>query len=178
MSVPTDRRLVPTEKGRVPAVREPIVAPRLVVEPVAREQVAAFVAGDFSTVRPGAGWPVDESVPGSPPWRLSLKYDLEVCWVVVLDGFAIGDCFTHGGVDDAGDIEIGYALAAPYRGRGYGTELVTALAGWLFSHREIERVVARNIDASNEASRRTLERVGFVLEADEGKLVAYALDRS
>jgi RimJ/RimL family protein N-acetyltransferase len=169
--------LVPTPVGRVPGLREPIVAQRLILEPAARELVLAFLAGDFSAVRPGTGWPVPETTPGSPPWRISIKYDVEVNWLVVLDGLVIGDCFTHGGADDAGDIEIGYALAEPYRQRGYGTELVTALSNWLFEHEGIERVVARNIDAANVASRRTLERVGFKLEREDEELVSFVLER-
>ncbi len=137
----------------------------------------AFLAGDFSSVRPGAGWPVPETTPGSPPWRVSLKYDVEINWLVVLDGLAIGDCFTHGGADDVGDIEIGYALAEPYRQLGYGTELVAGLSNWLLEHDGIERVVARNVDAANVASRRTLERVGFKLERESEGLVYYALER-
>jgi GNAT superfamily N-acetyltransferase len=177
MSLRGGRSLVPTPVGRVPGLREPIVGPYLVLEPVPRERVLAFLAGDFSTVRPGSGWPVPETTPGAPPWGVSIKHDVEVNWLVVLDGLVIGDCFTHGGADDAGDIEIGYALAEPYRRRGYGTELVKALSDWLFEHEGIERVVARNIVAANVASRRTLERVGFKLEREDGELVSYALER-
>ena len=177
MSQIGSRSLVPTPVGRVPGLREPIVGPNLVLEPAPREQVLAFLAGDFSTVRPGSGWPVPETTPGSPPWRVSIKHDVEINWLIVLDGLVIGDCFTHGGADDAGDIEIGYALAEPYRRRGYGTELVRALSDWLFEHEGIERVVARNLDAANVASRRTLERVGFKLEREHGDLASYALER-
>jgi RimJ/RimL family protein N-acetyltransferase len=148
-----------------------------VLEPVSREQVLAFLAGDFSAVHPGAGWPLSETTPGAPPWLMSIKYGVEVNWLVVLDGRAIGDCFTHGGADDAGDIEIGYALAEPYRRCGYGKEVVAALAGWLFKHEGIKRVVARNIDAANIASRRTLERVAFTLEETGGDRVSYVLER-
>lgn len=166
--------LVATSHGRMPARREPIRGERVVLVPVSHEHVRRFLAGDFSGVRCGEGWPVAESVPGSPPWRLSLKYDIEVNWLVILDGVVIGDCFTHGGADEAGDIEIGYALAERYRRQGHGTDLVAALSGWLLRHEGIERVVARNIDAGNAGSRRTLERVGFTLEWERDGLVAYA----
>jgi RimJ/RimL family protein N-acetyltransferase len=172
------RALLPSAVGRVPRFREPIVARRIVLEPVSQEQVERLLAGDLSAVRPGDGWPLAETVPGSPPWRISLKYGVEVNWLVVLDGVVMGDCFTHGGADEAGDIEIGYALAEPYRRRGFGTEVVTALSDWLLEHEGIERVVARNIDAGNLASRRVLERVGFTLEWERDGLVAYVLPRS
>ena len=172
------RTLIPSPRGLVPAVRSPIRTPRLVVEPISLDQVASLVAGDFSGVVPGEGWPVPESVPGSPPWRLSLQLGVDINWVVTLDGLAIGDCFTHGGADEAGDIEIGYALAEPYRRRGYGTELVAAFSEWLLEHEGVERVVARNIEAGNVGSRRVLERAGFALESDRGDVVAYALGRA
>ena len=169
--------LVPTSHGRIPGSRESIHGERVVLEPVTHDQVRAFLRGDFSGVRPGEGWPLDESVPGSPPWRLSLKYGVEVNWLVLVDGVVIGDCFTHGGADEHGDIEIGYALAEPYRRRGFGTDLVAALSDWLLRHDGIERVVARNIDADNAGSRRTLERVGFALEWERDGLAAYVLAR-
>ena len=146
---------------------------RLVLEPVARDQVEAFLAGDFRNVRRGDGWPRDGTEPGSPPWRMSLKHDVEVNWLVTLAGLTIGDCFTHGGADEAGDIEIGYGLAMPYRGCGYGTELVAGFAGWLILHPKINRVVARNVAADNTPSRRALERAGFLLEDEDGVHAAY-----
>jgi RimJ/RimL family protein N-acetyltransferase len=146
----------------MPARRERIVGDRVALEPISQEQVERFVAGDLSAVRAGDGWPVDERVSGSPPWALSLKLGLEVNWLVTVDGLVIGDCFTHGGADDAGDIEIGYALAEPYRRQGYGTELVAAFSAWLLEHEGIERVVAQNVEAHNVAprARRVHPRVG------------------
>ena len=94
MSPRRSRGLVPTPVGRVPGLRDPIVGLHLVLEPAPREQVLAFLAADFSTVRPGSGWPVPETTPGSPPWRISITYDVEVNWLVVLHGLVIGDCFT------------------------------------------------------------------------------------
>ena len=167
-------RVVRTPVGLVPVGRPPVATPRLVLEPVARDQVEAFLAGDFRNVRCGDGWPRERTEAGFPPWRMSLKHDVEVNWLVTLDGLTIGDCFTHGGADAAGDIEIGYGLAAPYRGNGYGTELVAGLAGWLILHPKINRVVARNVAADNTPSRRALERAGFLLEDDDGVHVAYA----
>ena len=168
---------MPTPVGLVPVDRPSIATSRLVLEPVAREQVEALLAGDFRGVRFGDGWPRKAGEAGSPPWQLSLEREVEVNWFVTLDGLVIGDCFTHGGADDAGEIEIGYGLAAPYRGNGYGTELVAGLAGWLLRHPQIERVVARNVAADNTPSRRALERAGFVLEDDDGVHAAYTFTR-
>jgi len=170
-------RLEPTQVGLVPVDRPRVATQRLVLVPVGRKHIEAFLAGDFRSVRRGDGWPRDSTEAGFPPWELSLKLDVEVNWLVTLDGLAIGDCFTHGGADHAGDIEIGYGLALPYRGNGYGTELVAGLAGWLIRHPQINRVVARNVAADNVPSRRALERAGFVLEDDDGVHVGYAFGR-
>ena len=151
MPTPAPPRLVQTPVGLVPVDRPSIATSRLVLEPVPLDRVEAFLAGDFSSVRRGAGWPREQSEAGSPPWGLSLKHDVEVNWLVTLGGLAIGDAFTHGGADDAGDIEIGYGLAAPYRGNGYGSELVAGLADWLVQLPRINRVVARNVAAEGAA---------------------------
>jgi len=170
----TALRLVRTPVGLVPVGRPSVATSRLVLKPVAREQVESFLAGDFRNVRCGLGWPRQATEAGLPPWRVSLEHEVEVTWLVTLDGLTIGDCFTHGGADAEGDIEIGYGLAAPYRGNGYGTELVAGFAGWLILHPEIDRVVARNVAADNAPSRRALERAGFVLEDEDGVHAAYA----
>jgi RimJ/RimL family protein N-acetyltransferase len=65
----------------------------------------------------------------------------------------------------------------PYRGRGYGTELVEAFSQWLLGQPGIRRVVARHVPAANVASRRVLERVGFVLERSDEQHTWYALSR-
>ncbi len=66
-------------------------------------------------------------------------------------------------------------MAAPYRGRGYGSELVVAASRWLLGRPGVRRVVAREVLADNVPSRRALERAGFALEREEGGLVWYAL---
>ncbi len=66
-------------------------------------------------------------------------------------GLVIGDCGTVGGLDETGAIEIGYGLAAEYRGRGYGTEAVVALSEWLLAQTDVEAVTAREVLADNLA---------------------------
>lgn len=60
-------------------------------------------------------------------------------------------------------VDIGYALAVPWHGRGLGTEAVGALVDVGFETRPVERCSA-NAFVGNEASRRLLEKLGFVCE--------------
>ena len=89
-----------------------------------------------------------------------------LCWLVTLDATVIGDCGTAGPVHETGEVEIGYGLAAPYRGHGYGTELVRALSRWLLRQPGVRHVVAQ-VEPDNAASRATLRRTGFAADGPD-----------
>jgi RimJ/RimL family protein N-acetyltransferase len=75
----------------------------------------------------------------------------------------IGDC---GVLTDAGEprrAEIGFTIAAAHQGRGYATEAVRTLLGYLFGSLGKHRVSAE-CDARNLASARVLEKAGMRLE--------------
>jgi RimJ/RimL family protein N-acetyltransferase len=147
-------------------VRERIMTERLVLVPLSAEVARAVIGGDLSGLRAGKGWPHADTLDGL---RMAVEHDHDSGWLVTLDGVVIGDCGTHGHADPAGDIEMGYGLAAPYRGLGYGTELVEGLSQWLLGQPGVQRIVVRNVLADNVPSRRALERAGFVIEqVDEG----------
>ncbi|MEN8650078.1 GNAT family N-acetyltransferase [Streptomyces sp. 21So2-11] len=62
--------------------------------------------------------------------------------------------------------EIGFWAAAGYRGRGYVTESVLALAHWVFTTVGVERLEWR-AEVGNTASRAVAEKAGFVLEGTQ-----------
>jgi GNAT superfamily N-acetyltransferase len=64
---------------------------------------------------------------------------------VLLDGVVIGECGTSGQANEAGDIEIGYGLAEPYRGRGFGAEMLAALSRWLVAQDGVHRVTVGDV---------------------------------
>ena len=59
--------------------------------------------------------------------------------------------------------EIGYALAAGYRGQGYATEAARGLVDYAFTTLGLHRLSA-NTNSENVASQRLLERLGMSLE--------------
>jgi RimJ/RimL family protein N-acetyltransferase len=60
--------------------------------------------------------------------------------------------------------ELGYWLAEPYWGQGIIPEAIGLMVEYGFSHFDIDRIFARPF-GRNIASRRALEKAGFILEA-------------
>ena len=145
------------------------------IVPTSADSVQSILLGDLSGIRAGEGWPIEDSL---VPMRTAQKYGVELPgWFVTLEGVVIGDAHTHGDVDAAGDIEFGYNLAEPYRGRGYGSELVKGLSQWLLARPDVQRVVARHVPVENLPSRGALESAGFVLEKADAEHTWYALSQ-
>ncbi|WP_417320798.1 GNAT family N-acetyltransferase [Emcibacter sp.] len=59
--------------------------------------------------------------------------------------------------------EIGYWLARETWGKGYGSEILKAVASACFTHSPIEQIVAQT-SADNKGSQRILEKAGFIHE--------------
>lgn len=149
---------------------------RLVLVPqtlaAARDVVAGGTAGlDFAP-----GYPHDDSLDVLRFMAGHGVDDADGGWFVTLaaDGRVIGDCGLKGWADADGRVEVGYGLAAPFRGLGYGSEAVGALLGWLRTRSEVRTVLAEVL-AANAPSRRLVERLGFAATAEEGGSVWYAL---
>ena len=148
-----------------------IETPRLVLVPVSRELAQAIIGGDVSAIEAGEGWPHDDTVDGL---QMALAHGHTPGWFVTLGGTVIGDCGVHRDPDELGEVEIGFGLAAPYRGKGYGSELVTALSRWLLEQPGVELVCARTA-LENEPSRRALGRAGYALESSDERHAKYTL---
>ena len=152
---------------------ETISTERLLLEPLDETVARAVASGEVSTLKRVDGWPHEDTLDAI---RMSTTMGgSSLVWLVSSDGCVIGDCGTVGDLDDAGDVEIGYGLAAESRGRGYGNELVKALSRWLLDRPGVERVVARGVRADNVPSRRALENAGFVLAGERSGMTWYVL---
>jgi RimJ/RimL family protein N-acetyltransferase len=152
---------------------ERVTTERLVLEPLDAETARRVLAGEPAGLAAGPGWPHADTLDALG----MVGSGLEI-WLVVEDGVVVGDIGTHGPPDAAGDVEIGYGLAEPARGRRLASELVPALTEHLLRRPGVRRVVAREVLADNMPSRRALERAGFVLEREHHGLVWYARARS
>lgn len=60
-------------------------------------------------------------------------------------------------------VEVGYSLFSDCFGQGYGSEALAALCDFLFSDCEFHKLKAQVVEG-NHASRRVLEKNGFMLE--------------
>ncbi len=126
--------------------------------------------------RPAADWPGPNFVaylpllivnPARGRWN----------WLVLHpeDRAIIGDSGFHGPPDEAGTVELGYILAAAYRGRGYATEAARALLAWACAQPEVHRVVA-NCAVDNGESIRVLEKLGLHRVGLDNDGLHWALD--
>ena len=141
-------------------------AERVVLVPQTIDQARALLEGRDTGLDLAPGYPHADTGDalrmwvehGGPDWSEGGG------WFVTLaeDGRVIGDCGTAGPPDDEGRQEIGYGLAAPFRGHGLGTEAVRVMADWLAGLPEV-RALTADVEVGNEASRRLLERLGFAL---------------
>lgn len=142
---------------------------RLVLVPQTLDAARALLEGTDCGLPLAEGYPHADSLDGL---RMFVEHGgpEDGGWFVTLaqDGRVVGDCGTHGGIDDAGRVEIGYGLATPFRGQGLGAELVGAFADWL-SEQPSVRLVAASVEVGNEPSRRLLDRLGFVLVGEQDR---------
>ena len=92
------------------------------------------------------------------PWKMTLKND---------DTY-IGNLSFKGPAQD-NVVEIGYGILPDQEGKGYTTEAVQAMTQWAFGNADVVFVEAET-EPENRASRRILEKCGFVLngEGQEG----------
>ena len=88
-------------------------------------------------------------------------------WMIVRkDGKYIGN-LSFKGTPENGVAELGYGIEEEFRGFGYATEAVETILGWAFDQPGVTSVAAET-EAENTASRRVLEKCGF-LPAGEGR---------
>lgn len=81
------------------------------------------------------------------------------------DGAVIGDCGLKIEPSDPRLGQIGYTIAFPLWGQGYGTETVRGLIEFAFASLPALHRISTDTDGRNAASIRVLEKAGLIREA-------------
>ena len=98
-------------------------------------------------------------------------------WMVVADGEVVGLCGFKHVPSPAGEVEIGYGMAASRRRRGHATGAVAALLDAARRDPAVRAVIAQTA-VDNVASQRVLvkngfERIGRTHDPDDGELIVW-----
>lgn len=96
------------------------------------------------------------------------QWEWYAIWMIELkDGTHIGEmCFK--GLNSDGVVEIGYGITEQYQEHGYATEAVKAISHWAFQEPKVTAIEAE-INDKNIASKKVLEKCGFVFTGKNGK---------
>jgi RimJ/RimL family protein N-acetyltransferase len=79
-------------------------------------------------------------------------------------GELVGDCGIHPSADEVRQVELGITLAPLAQGRGFATEALNAVFGYLFTQTETHRVTC-SVDPRNLPCLKLLQNVGMRQEA-------------
>jgi len=95
---------------------------------------------------------------------LAAEEDSQYTWAILANGHLAGSIgLFRGGNIHRCTAEMGYYVAEPYWGKGVATQAVSAACAFAFTSTDLLRVYAEPF-SDNAASRRVLEKAGFVLE--------------
>ncbi len=135
---------------------------RLRIYAASEEQMKAFIAAQTADALAAACTEMLDGCLSHPD-----QWEWYAIWMIELkDGTHIGElCFK--GIDECGSVETGYGIAEDYRGLGYATEAVTALVRWAAAQKKVKQIEAET-EESNAASKRVLEKVGFIPNGEMG----------
>ncbi len=120
--------------------------------------------GEMLDVEFADGWLVFPEVISYSREFLKNNPDAASWWmyffVHTADRKLVGNGGFKGKPDDAGTVEIGYAVAPAYRGKGLATEAAQGLIDFAFTHSQVQTVQAHTLAEENE-SVRVLRKVGM-----------------
>jgi len=100
-----------------------------------------------------------KAVIGWYSWYAILRQSIYKCPLLVGAGGYFGP------PDDRGEVEIGFSILSAWKGRGYATELTSALVDNAFVDLSVQKVIAHTT-AQNIASINVLKKAGFVCAGD------------
>jgi RimJ/RimL family protein N-acetyltransferase len=97
-----------------------------------------------------------------------LNYMYHSFWFIIRksNGIVVGSMDFKNIPNEMKEIEIGYGLGKKYEHSGYMTEAVGKFCEWALTDEKIETIIAET-EVENIASKRVLERCGFVKYKEE-----------
>ena len=136
---------------------------RLRIYPATQNQMEVFIAAQTNDALKTAYSEMLEGCLKNPD-----KWEWYAIWMIELkNGTHIGElCFK--GLDLHGAAEIGYGILEEHQCQGYATEAVNAVLAWAFQNPNVKAVEAET-DAENMASKRVLEKCGFISNGKIGE---------
>lgn len=94
----------------------------------------------------------------------------------------VGSCGFKGRPNDAGEVELGYEVAASRRQLGLGTEIALALRDFAFGHPEVHKVMAHTLAEDNPSTRILrhcgMTKVGEMVDPEDGPIWRWEIDRT
>jgi [ribosomal protein S5]-alanine N-acetyltransferase len=164
------------------AITDPILTPRLRLEPVTPGLMAAAERGLQSLADHIMAEAPDEWISTSyrvvlPRGKAGRLADAQTQRALVVhrtEKRVIGDVRFEA-MEEA-VVEIGYSILPAYRRQGYAVEAMTALIDELWQDNAIDTLIG-GCDMKNIASIRTLRRLGFELDISRGRAFWWRLDR-
>ncbi len=136
---------------------------RLIIYAASREEMIKFIESQTVDVLKLAYEEMLNGCLNNPD-----QWEWYAIWMIELkNGTHIGElCFK--GLDSNGTAEIGYGISEKYRNNGYATEAVKAVLKWALNNSNVSAVEAET-DFNNAASKRVLEKCGFILNGKIGE---------
>ena len=135
---------------------------RLRIYPASKEEMEPFIASQTSDILKTAYQEMLDGCLMHPE-----EWDYYAIWMIEKkDGTHIGECCFKG-ISPNGSTEIGYGISKEYRGWGYATEAVKAVAAWALQQDKVFSVEAE-AEAGNHASIRVLQKCGFLPTGEIG----------
>jgi RimJ/RimL family protein N-acetyltransferase len=154
---------------------EPIRTARLELPALAVDQYDGLLAGDREGVGADLGADIGSEWLEDARWLIALRREQlrdhadHLPWLIrpVIRREtgerpeAIGYVNFHAPPNDEGTAEVGYALLASWRGRGYGLEAARGALTWAAADPRV-RTLRASVAPDNEASLRLIGKLGFV----------------
>ena len=164
---------------------------RLRLVPCDKKILEAILIGDEAvakllSVEVRSGWTDNDKSPFEFSYEKTKIHHTEVGWWMYLpilkkENLLLGSCGYKGKPDYDGVVEIGYEIYAPYRNKGFATELARALVSRAFGNKKVKKVIAHTL-AHHKESCRVLEKAGMlytqeVFDLEDGELWFWEVGR-